>query len=70
MNHRGKLKSFRDKSRIVTRKPFSRKVQDLGNGCLGASIPAELVREHGLDAGDEVPLDFDRDEGVLKFYLD
>ena len=53
-----------------SQKPFSRTVQDLGNGCVEASIPVELHREHDLEPGDEVGIDYDRDEGTVTYHLD
>ena len=50
-------------------KPFSRTVQDLGNGSYGVTIPKGLLDEHGIEPGDELPLDLDRDESAVKYLL-
>lgn len=54
----------------MSQKPFSRTVQDIGNGCLGTSIPAELADQFDVEDGDELPLDFDRESGAVTFYLE
>lgn len=50
-------------------KPYSRTVQDLGNGSYGVTIPKELLEENSVGPGDEVPLDYDRDEDAVKYLL-
>jgi antitoxin component of MazEF toxin-antitoxin module len=53
----------------MDQKPFSRTVQDIGNGCVGVSIPAGVCEQYGIEPGDELPLDLDRDEQAVKFLL-
>jgi len=46
-----------------TNKPFSRRVQDFGTGCARVSILAVVMEQHDVGMGDELPIDFDHDEG-------
>lgn len=55
---------------MSTNKPFTRKVQDLGNGQPGVSIPKDLAKMEGVERGDEIPMRYDEDEGELSFVLD
>ncbi|MHB9286789.1 AbrB/MazE/SpoVT family DNA-binding domain-containing protein [Halobacteriales archaeon Cl-PHB] len=52
------------------KKPFTRTVQDLGNGTVGGSFPEALARRHGIEPGDEVPIDYDPDTGEVSFLLE
>jgi antitoxin component of MazEF toxin-antitoxin module len=53
----------------MDRKPLSRTVTDLG-GSLGVSIPESVAEKHEIGTGDEVALDYDREEGAIKYILE
>lgn len=55
---------------MSSQKPFTRKVQDLGNGCLGVSIPAGAAEKLDIEAGDELGVDLDWDAEVISFRTD
>lgn len=54
---------------MSSQKPFSRTVQDLGHGCVGVSIPAELAEEFGVGPGDELPIEASLEEGAVIYHL-
>ena len=51
---------------MSSQKPYSRTVQDVGNGCLGVSIPKGLAEQHDLEPGDEVSVERDGAEVTFK----
>lgn len=52
------------------RKPCSRTVTDLGNGCAGVSIPKGLFERFDIDRGDEVAIEHDFDDAPFTVRLD
>jgi antitoxin component of MazEF toxin-antitoxin module len=50
-------------------KPFSRTVQQFGPSSIAVTIPADVAADYGIEPGDELPVDLDRDEEAVKFLL-
>ena len=48
-------------------KPFSRTVQNLGNGCLGVSIPPGAADAMDIESGDELGVGFDWEKKEITF---
>lgn len=53
----------------MSQKPFSRTVQDLGNGSVGVTIPKELADEYGVGPGDELPVEARLEDGEVAYHL-
>jgi len=55
---------------MASQKPFSRKVQDMGDGCVGVSIPKGAASQLGIEVGDELVVDRDLDAGEISYSTD
>lgn len=53
----------------MTQKLLSRTVQDVGNGCLGVSIPKEFSEVFDVEQGDEVVFEMDPETGDITYKL-
>jgi len=52
----------------MSQKPFSRTVQNLGNGCRGVSLPSGWADAQDVDEGDELVIEeWDDDSGTITF---
>jgi len=52
---------------MASRKPFGRTVTDMGNGCIGVSIPKGAAEQLDIEQGDELAVDRDLDAGTITY---
>jgi len=54
----------------MSQKPFTRSVTRQGEGSLGISLPRDILRQHGIEKGDEVPIEYDEQDGAVAVRLE